>query len=159
MWKSHVLTALLLVGTVEYLKRSDRFVSADTPYRIISVAEQYLGSPYRFGGSSPKGFDCSGFVNYVYNQCGLQVPRSSHDMLVSEALMGVEEAMPGDIILFKGRNRQSSRAGHSGIVTRTSENQVWFIHSATHSGVREDSLTKRYYHDRVLGVVRYFEIR
>jgi cell wall-associated NlpC family hydrolase len=70
--------------------------------KIVSTAYQYIGVPYRSGGSSPSGFDCSGFTSYVMAQCG--VPRSSGSQAYGGASVsgGISAAQPGDIICYPG---------------------------------------------------------
>lgn len=73
--------------------------------KIVSTAYQYIGVPYRSGGSSPSGFDCSGFTSYVMAQCGISgVPRSSGSQAYGGASVsgGISAAQPGDIICYPG---------------------------------------------------------
>lgn len=76
-----------------------------TASQIVSTAYQYIGVPYRSGGASPSGFDCSGFVSYVLAQCGISgVPRSSGSQAVAGVAVagGISAAQPGDIICYPG---------------------------------------------------------
>lgn len=84
------------------------------PYSVISseqvlqVASKYVGTPYVFGGSNPRGFDCSGLILFVYSQFGVALPHS----VTGQARMGIkiapEDAMPGDLVIYNDH-------GHSGI--------------------------------------------
>jgi cell wall-associated NlpC family hydrolase len=60
----------------------------------------YLGSPYRWGGSSPSGFDCSGFTMYVYSQVGISLPHSSSAQYGSGTHVSRSELQPGDLVFF-----------------------------------------------------------
>lgn len=67
---------------------------------ILAEAEKYIGTPYVSGGSSPSGFDCSGFTQYVYAQQGISIPRSSDGQLAAGTV--VSDPQPGDIIYSPG---------------------------------------------------------
>lgn len=122
---------------------------------IMDYAKKLKGSPYKYAGSSPKGFDCSGYVSYVFSNFGYKLPRSSHEMMKAGERISEKDAKPGDLIFFKGRNKGSTRAGHVGIVTEVhSSGTISFIHSATSSGVRIDNTGQEYYKSRYLQVKR-----
>ncbi len=69
---------------------------------VISVASRYVGVPYVSGGTSPSGFDCSGFTQYVYAQVGISLPRSSSDQRYSGTVISRADAQPGDLIWSPG---------------------------------------------------------
>ncbi len=88
--------------------------------RVISIAARYQGVPYVYGGSTPSGFDCSGFVSYVYAQVGISLPHSSSAIGSMGTRIPRSQARPGDIIwtpghvsLYAGGNQQidASRPG------------------------------------------------
>ena len=107
--------------------------------RVVPAAERYIGVPYRYGGSSPEsGFDCSGFVQYVYGQQGVDLPRTSRQM----AGVGVpvepstRSLAVGDLMLFE----QGGRISHVAIYAGNGR----FIHSSSSGkGVRYDDLDTR----------------
>lgn len=123
----------------------------DKSYKLPQLADSILshglslvGTRYRYGGSSVKsGFDCSGFIGYLFKEeLGMQLPRSSREMINIDApLVARDELEPGDLLFFStnGRNRVS----HAGIYM--GDNQ--FIHSSSSrsGGVRVDSLEDRYW--------------
>jgi cell wall-associated NlpC family hydrolase len=69
---------------------------------ILEVAARYVGTPYVYGGSSPSGFDCSGFTQYVYAQLGKSIPRTDSEQKAAGTIISAEEAQPGDIVWFPG---------------------------------------------------------
>ena len=113
--------------------------------RAASVAQRYLGVPYRWGGESPRtGFDCSGFVQYVFSRVGVSLPRVvSAQYRVGEAVPRAR-LRPGDIVFFDG-------LGHDGIYIGGGR----FVHSP-HSGdvVKISSLRESWYASRWVGARR-----
>ena len=107
--------------------------------RVVPTAEQYIGVPYRYGGTSPRtGFDCSGFVQYVYGIQGVDLPRTSRQMAgVGMAVTPSTRTMAvGDLMLFQ----QGGRISHVAIYAGSGR----FIHSSSSgNGVRYDDLSTR----------------
>ena len=102
---------------VPHVLRYYALASAGNSNAIISEGMKYMGMPYVYGGSSPEtSFDCSGFVYYVYNQCGYQVPRATaqgfYDMCVP---ITEQEAQPGDLVFFEHTYDFYERITHIGI--------------------------------------------
>lgn len=81
---------------------SDRFGAGTAESAVIAAAEQYLGVPYRWGGTDPdSGLDCSGFVQRVYDDVGIELPRVSRDQATAgRPVASLEEARPGDLVAF-----------------------------------------------------------
>ena len=129
------------------------------PEEIVTFANSLIGTKYQYGSIDPKvGFDCSGFITYVFNHYNIKVPRSSVDFTDVGKPVTVEEAKPGDIILFTGTNPTIRRVGHMGIVNKTfSGDDLEFIHSSSGKayGVTLSSLSS-HYKDRFVKVIRIF---
>ncbi len=113
--------------------------------QLIDYAKEFLGTPYRYAGSTPSGFDCSGFVNYVFKQFGIPLVRSSYSMAELGIQIKLSEVQPGDLLFFKGSNSRSSQIGHVAIVTENTDGTIKFIHSAGKS-VRMDVLNNSAYY-------------
>jgi len=114
----------------------DGYVAPPTQYSgVVGIAMQYLGVPYVWGGSSPSGFDCSGFVMYVYAQVGVSLPHYTGAQWGMGVPVSYGDLQPGDLVFFDG-------LGHVGIYIGGGE----FIHSP-HTGdvVRIDSLSEGWY--------------
>jgi lipoprotein Spr len=129
---------------------------ATTPNRLLEFAKSMLGIRYRTASSSPsRGFDCSGFVNYVFSNFGFKVPRSSRDFAASSEGKKLEDAKVGDVILFTGTNSRSRRPGHVGIVYSIDDDGIKFIHSSSGSarGVTITSLNEGFYKKRFLKII------
>ncbi|MFC7403850.1 C40 family peptidase [Georgenia alba] len=69
---------------------------------VVDIARQYIGTPYVYGGSTPGGFDCSGFTQYVYSQVGIELPRTTDDQLYAGTQVSESEAQPGDLVWSPG---------------------------------------------------------
>ncbi|WP_205340554.1 C40 family peptidase [Denitrificimonas caeni] len=120
---------------------------------LLDRGKTLLGTPYRYGGSNRKtGFDCSGFVGYVYKEeLGIQLPRSTRGLLSMDApIVARADLEPGDLILFNDRGR--GRVTHVGIYMGDDQ----FIHSSSKrsGGVRVDSLNSRYWNSSYLQAKR-----
>ncbi|MFP3466068.1 C40 family peptidase [Leifsonia sp. SIMBA_070] len=83
---------------------------ANPPYpnfslsQVFSVAQQYIGTPYVYGGASPAGFDCSGYVMYVYAQFGINLPHSVSGQAAMGKRISINDAQPGDIVIMNGHD-------------------------------------------------------
>jgi len=101
--------------------------------RVVPTAEQYIGVPYRYGGTSPRsGFDCSGFVQYVYGQNGVDLPRTSRQMAGTGVAVSTRALAVGDLLLFQ----QGGQISHVAIYAGSGR----FIHSSSSGhGVRYDN--------------------
>ena len=120
---------------------------------LLDRGKTLLGTPYRYGGSSRKtGFDCSGFVGYVYKEeLGIKLPRTTGGLLSMDApVIARADLEPGDLILFNDRGR--GRVTHVGIYMGDDE----FIHSSSKrsGGVRVDKLSNRYWNASYLQAKR-----
>jgi lipoprotein Spr len=102
------------------------------PDSLIKFAQTLIGTRYRSATSDPlRGFDCSGFVSYVFKSFNFKVPRSSGDFFSIGEKVNLEDAKPGDIIIFTSPKRHSHRIGHVGIVFSNDSDGVKFIHSTS----------------------------
>ena len=137
------LPVLLLLLLLSFSIRSQEKVSPETfsqqvkslagvdRTELIAFAKQYLGTPYRRGGSAPKkGFDCSGFVTYVFKHFNLALPRSSREYKALGTVLKPEEFKVGDVIVFYGF-RDKSHIGHVGIVCEANGMKSRFIHASS----------------------------
>ena len=116
---------------------------------VVQVAESYAGSKYVSGGSSPSGFDCSGFTQYVYGKCGITLSRTSYTQATQGTAVNKSELQPGDLLLFHYYG--SSSIGHVGIYVGNGK----FIHAAnSNRGVVYDSIESGYYADNYAGARR-----
>ena len=100
--------AALAVEYSAYTGPSAADFLANPPYpnfsldQVVSVALQYTGVPYRYGGADPSGFDCSGYVMFVYAQFGIALPHSAAGIGASGTPIATSDALPGDIVIMPG---------------------------------------------------------
>jgi len=116
-------------------------------YALTGTALALRGVPYRNGGSDPSGFDCSGFVRYVFAQHGLSLPRTVPEQFrAGRAVAG--PLQPGDLVFFATTERSAS---HVGIALGSDE----FVHAPSSTGVvRVERLSSAYWSSRYLGARR-----
>jgi cell wall-associated NlpC family hydrolase len=108
--------------------------------RLVAEAKNYLGVSYVYGGTSPSGFDCSGFVYYVYRQCGYSITRTATSQNSDGTYVSRENLQPGDIVIFY--NSAKTAIGHCGMYIGNGQ----FIHASSGSGkVVISNLSDTYY--------------
>lgn len=124
---------------------------------VVSFAQDHLGTPYKYGGTSPSGFDCSGFVQYVFDHFDTDLPRTSSSYHHLNDTVPLEQVQVGDILVFTGTDPSIRKPGHLGIVTKITENEIIFIHSSSskkHPGVVESKLYTTGYRKRYIKTLR-----
>ncbi|MDF2874778.1 MAG: pgdS 3 [Sporomusa sp.] len=146
--------AVCLVFFMLVLANSPVFAAAKTPVKqesipsnIVKTAEKYLKTPYRFGGESPAGFDCSGFVKYVYDRHGKKLPRTTDVQYKTGKKVARAGLKTGDLVFFA---TYASGASHVGIYTGNGK----FIHASSSRGVMISQLNETYWKPRYLGARR-----
>jgi cell wall-associated NlpC family hydrolase len=129
-----------------------------TPGELVAFAQTLQGVPYKYGSVDPAdGFDCSGFITYVFNHFNISVPRSSVDFTNIERTIPLAEAMAGDLVLFTGTDSTIRVVGHMGIIVSNENGNIEFIHSTSGKayGVTVTPLNS-YYMGRFVKILRIF---
>ena len=115
--------------------------------RMADVALEMVGTPYRYGGANPAGFDCSGLVFYSYDQLGIRVPRTSTEQRRAATRIDVEQLRKGDLVFF----RTLWKSGHVGIFVGDGQ----FVHApSSGKSVEMASLSTGYFASRLQSVGR-----
>lgn len=119
----------------------------NTGKQVVKVAEEFIGAPYRSGGTTTDGVDCSGLTFTVYRRIGVRLPRTSDEQARAGNHIDRDELRAGDLVFFgKGSN-----VTHVGIYSEDGE----FIHASTRArSVRYDSLDTKYFRSRYIGARR-----
>ncbi len=116
---------------------------------VIDTARNMLGSPYRYGGINPRGFDCSGLVSYAYRQAGIQVPRTSAEQYRYAQKVALDKLQPGDLLFFR---LSPPKVSHVGIYDRNGR----FIHApASGQSVSYAHLDTPYWRKHLIGAGRF----
>jgi lipoprotein Spr len=130
-----------------------------TPAELVSFACSLAGKPYKYGSTNlEQGFDCSGFVTYVFNHFGIVVPRTSIDFTPVHRPVDLKDAKLGDLILFTGTDSTIRIVGHMGIISSLPGETLKFIHatSGKAKGVVETPFNSPYYQGRYIKTLRIF---
>ncbi|MEK3787021.1 MULTISPECIES: C40 family peptidase [Paenibacillus] len=116
-------------------------VSSASAVRIESQVDELIGTPYRMGGTTTAGFDCSGFILYIMEKYGEDLPRTSQSQAMAGTEVDQDDLQIGDLVFFNTNGRSISHAGiYMGDNT--------FAHSSTSRGVIISKLSEKYYKDR-----------
>ncbi|MEO6949458.1 MAG: C40 family peptidase [Ginsengibacter sp.] len=158
--KSPVTKAEDIKSTVKIKKKvpviiiNTKNVSAN---EVVDFAEKLQGIKYTYGSAvKEKGFDCSGFITYVFLEFNIRVPRISYEFTSVGNEVPIKECRRGDIILFTGSDPNSGIVGHMGIVTSNKNGDVEFIHASSSRGVMISGMNS-YFVPRFVKVNRIFK--
>lgn len=161
MYKAFKILLLLFLLSFSTLSQAQvslyRSPSATVADMVIDEAMKYIGIPYRWGGKTPKGFDCAGFTRFIYSKFGVQLAPSAAPQFKAGPSLKNEDVQKGDLVFYGGRGGSKS-IGHVGIVTSVDDNGFYFIHSATSSGITVSHSTEPYYKSRYKGACRVVDL-
>ncbi|MFZ7943804.1 NlpC/P60 family protein [Neobacillus sp. 19] len=114
--------------------------------KVTNIALEYIGVPYVWGGTSPSGFDCSGYTSYTYKQAGVTLPRTAADQYTKGQAVSKSNLQEGDLVFF---STYKAGASHVGIYLENNK----FVHASS-NGVKVSSLTESYYANTYIGSKR-----
>jgi cell wall-associated NlpC family hydrolase len=118
---------------------------------VLQTAKQYQGVPYVWGGTSPSGFDCSGFTHYVFLKNGIVIPRVAKDQYKNGTWVSKSQLKPGDLVFF---STYTPGASHVGIYLGSNK----FIHASSGAGkITISDLSNSYYVKHYLGAKRIIQ--
>ncbi|MGD6942972.1 LysM peptidoglycan-binding domain-containing protein [Cytobacillus gottheilii] len=132
----------IYVGQVLNIKSSPESTDVSKVSQIITEAKKHIGVPYVWGGTSPAGFDCSGFIHYSFLKAGVTIPRTVETIWAAAKTVAAPKA--GDLVFFETYKKGPS---HAGIYLGNNE----FIHAGSSTGVTISSMNSTYWKPRYLG--------
>ncbi len=123
--------------------------NASKVIKILAEAEDFLGTPYKFGGKTKSGLDCSGLVITVFDLHNVKLPRRSEEQASKGEKIDVSDVKPGDLLFFS--TTKSGGISHVGIVREIKyKGEITFIHASTTKGVIISSLNEKYWNKAFL---------
>ena len=137
--------------SVRALKKSNNYIAGNTSSKadkIVATAKKYIGVPYVWGGESPKGFDCSGYVQYVFKMHGISLNRTTETQYKHGSYVSKSNLKPGDLVFFQ--NTYRAGISHVGIYIGNGQ----FIHASSSKGVTISNLSSSYYTSHYYGARR-----
>ncbi|KAF0993878.1 C40 family peptidase [Geobacillus sp. TFV-3] len=146
-WCSLLFVSMIILFSSFFVSTSNSDAAANKA-RLIIEAKKLVGTPYRYGGTTPKGFDCSGFVYYAHKKVGVTLPRTSREMYKRGTYVHKSELQPGDLVFF---DTSKSTKGVSHVAIYIGNNQV--IHAVSR-GVKIDNLNSSYWKTKYVGAKR-----
>ena len=136
-----VILSLLLTNCVSSQKALEREYRVNL---IISNAKSYTGTPYRYGGTTRTGMDCSALLYNSFNSIDVALPRVSKEQSKVGKKVSFEKLKPGDLVFFSSK-KGKRKIVHAGLVTKVTSEKTQFIHASTKLGVVESNLRSNYY--------------
>ena len=118
---------------------------------VVKTAKRLIGVPYVFGGTTPSGFDCSGFLQYVFKENGILIPRLADEQYKLGKAVNTKELSAGDLVFF---TTYEAGASHCGIYLGEGQ----FLHTSSSRGVRIDYLDNTYWAPRFYGAKKIVEV-
>ncbi len=127
--------------------------ASSSAQRLLKDAEKYIGVPYKYGGITSSGFDCSGFTSKVFEENDIKLPRRSADQASTGTEIKISNVKPGDLLFFSTSG--NGRVSHVGIVHDIgNDGEVKFIHASSSKGVTISSLNEKYWNKAYLHAQR-----
>ena len=122
----------------------ETFITKQEGLEIVELAKTFMGVPYVFGGTTPSGFDCSGFLQYVFKMYGINIPRLADEQYLLGESVKTSQLSVGDLVFF---STYLEGASHCGFYVGDGK----FLHTSSSRGVRIDSLNDSYWKPKFLG--------
>ncbi|OMP68071.1 C40 family peptidase [Domibacillus epiphyticus] len=134
-------TCFMIFGVIAPSQQAEAAYSAGV---TIKEAKKHIGTPYKFGGTTPAGFDCSGFIQYAHKKTGYSLPRTAAEMYKKGKAVAKSKMEPGDLMFFTTYKKGAS---HVGIYLGNNQ----FIHASSSKGVTIDKTSNSYWNKRYIG--------
>jgi cell wall-associated NlpC family hydrolase len=127
--------------------------SEDPVSVVLREARTYAGAPYKWGGNSKKGIDCSGLTCQSFKAVNIALPRTADAQALLGKRVDKDDVRPGDLVFFT-KDKKSKEISHVGLVTQVKQGDIIFINATTKKGVIESKLSEEYWKIRYWGAKR-----
>lgn len=145
----YLLSAILIVGVfISAPAQKKKKKRKQNISQVIKTGRSYIGTPYKWGGNSKSGIDCSGLIHNSYKTIGITLPRTAKEQSKVGNKRGWDGIREGDLVYFKFK-KKGSKWFHSGMITYVSTDKILFVHASSSSGVVESNLLADYYKKNV----------
>ncbi|WP_194972786.1 C40 family peptidase [Aquiflexum lacus] len=144
--KSRILLILITITIPIFFSScsSTKKIRNQNINKVIDTARSYRGTPYRYGGTTRSGIDCSALIFHSFQPVGINMPRTSEAQSKMGKKVNESRLEKGDLVFFS-TGKSKRKVSHAGIVTENSRGNIIFIHSSTSLGVTEDKLDNSYW--------------
>ena len=147
---SFILIILSLTSCVSTKKLNTK----ESISSVINKARTYIGTPYKWGGTSSKGIDCSGLLVRSFQSIGINIPRTTSEQIYLGKKVNLKKSKEGDLVFF-AFGKKKRKVTHVGLISDVkSTNNIDFIHASSSKGVIETKLIKEYYLKRIRSIRR-----
>lgn len=140
-----VICSLLLISCGGSKRAEQAQVKrANTVTSVVNYSKTYLGTPYKYGGMTPSGMDCSGLLQLSFIRYGIELPRTAKEMSKFGDKVKLKQVEVGDLVFFR-TSKSSRRINHVGLVVNRTNKTIDFIHASTSQGVMISSINNPYW--------------
>ncbi len=144
---------LIIVSLFSACSSSKKAKTEDPVDRVLREAKAYTGVPYKWGGNTKAGIDCSGLTCQAFKAIDIKLPRTADAQALLGKKLEKDEIKPGDLIFFT-KEKRSKDITHVGLVTEVKKGNVYFINATTKRGVMVSALSEEYWNIRYKGARR-----